>query len=239
MQKQFVKPLLFIVAFIITSATGYLLLQKLTQQRQTDFINAQQQQMIPVLVAATPIEVGTALELELLQQRNYPPNYIADTWLLPSDAHVVVGLTAQEYIDAGQPLQLSLLAAPQQQDLLPLQANQVAVTATITMEQLIGGLLRVGDHVVLRAQRLGQSALTLDDIEIIALDANTGATASGSEHEIFASTVTFAMTASQASEFELMRDYGFRLWLKSHSAEPLPEHFAQQTQIHRLGATQP
>lgn len=190
---------------------SYFVLQQYVSQ-QTHYQQAQlREQMRYVLVAATPLEKGEIVQPEQLQQRLYPPEYIADDWLTPTDAAAIIGLKTTHFIERGQPLQLAMLAGHWVERFSHhLAPEQYAITTAINIEQIHHGMLSVGDIVLIVSLNEHNAITAIEDVEVIALDQQQQHISDG-----LPTTVTFAMNGVQAQQFEQLRRLGFQLWLQN------------------------
>lgn len=95
--------LILVTALVIAS---YQLMTVYIEQQSRAIEQQRTAAMEWVLVFRTDLEQGHTLNLEDLQQRKYPPDYISEDWLRPQDAMAVVGNVTQHFVSRGELLQL-------------------------------------------------------------------------------------------------------------------------------------
>lgn len=216
--------LILVTALVIAS---YQLMTVYIEQQSRAIEQQRTAAMEWVLVFRTDLEQGHTLNLEDLQQRKYPPDYISEDWLRPQDAMAVVGNVTQHFVSRGEPATLSALQQPRRASFSDvLQVDEYAVTATISIEQIHHGLLAIGNHVSIVAEQFlpelaaGSQLRSIANVEILAIDNATD----DAWQQGLASTITFRFNAEQAMAFEQIRKSGYSIWLQhpesSYSALP-------------------
>lgn len=217
----FVKLGILIAVTIAVGAFSYSQLQRYAASAAEQHQLAELQQMVPILVLKEDLDADVRLVMEHFQQRNFPPQYIQDNWLEPHDAVGLIGLKTSRFLARGEPLTLDAFRYDYRNHFSQrLAENRYAITVSVGIEQLHHGLLAVGDKVLLySAARLGQGARWLADIEILAIDRQQQPI---QQQAGLPTTLTLAMSASQAQQFEVMRELSFQVWLQ-HPQHNYPE----------------
>lgn len=179
----------------------------------------QREHMVAVVVIANDSDAGQIITANDLQQRMYPPEYVNDSWLVPTDVGSILGRRLIAFVERGQPLTLADLELDYTEFFSQqLAKHEVAITVNLSLEQSHHGMLSVGDRVTIVMRDTEDELQMIQAVRIAALDhfqmMQTGPSA-------FPTTATLAMDAEQAVRFEALRFQSLSFWLRHPHAEPL------------------
>ncbi len=211
--------MLILIITALLSVASFQLIQRYVNAQNRIQQQKKEANLTPVLVSSGDLEIGTTITTSDLVIRQYPMSYVQDHWLTPEDAGLIIGLQTSQYIERGEPLTPAAIQPVRQKSFSErLPPNTYAVTASISREQVHNGLLVIGDRVTLFAPDIHESGelLALQNIKVLAFDNldDEQSFVSDPAHWL-PSTITMAMTAEQAQQFEHMRFVQYQLWLQN------------------------
>lgn len=216
------KLWLLVGGSLLLSLACYHLIQQYIDENTQRQVLQQQEVEAAVLVSQRDLMAGENIQEEYLVVRNYPQRLVQETWLRPSDAVAIIGLTTSRFVERGEPFTAEAIVVGRQLGLAGrLSAGRYAVTAQVSLQQLHHGLLQVGDWVTLRGRNYlsEQAPVELVNIPVIAFDQfETTQHIDMQVGGYLPTTITFEMTAEQAQQFEQIRQQDFALWLQHDNA---------------------